>query len=231
MKWRSQVTDVGAVALPAPSGVRVLMMPFWLHDIRCSLPDFLAEWRAALTDLVEVAPCREGTGYLTIDERWTPAGTTQRRPGLHVDGWSVDGVDSGSWGGGGGGGGWGKGENGMLTIASHVGCAAWNQEFDGTPLPYGDCEHLRGQCHDEAREVLRAGTVYHLTGLTVHESIPLGAPAFRQFVRVSMPSDAGWPVSCTPNPLGILPIGPLMEKRPQAFTAYAPTPPSDAREQ
>lgn len=225
------------------------MMPFHLHDPVGTLPDLLGGWRSTLNAVLKSClPTAKGTGYLTIDEAWTVPGVTHRRPGLHVDGWADDGQDvtaGGSWGGGGGGGGgwgggggggggWGGGPNGedvevepasdklygMLMMASHTGCRAWHKDFVGNPVEFGDCEHLRDQFPiSEAIELLPC-QLYHMNGMTVHESIPIRESVPRQFMRISMPSKSAWHSSCTPNPLGILPDGPIVKPRPVEFTNY-----------
>ena len=219
MQWVSEVKKLGSLSFPPPAGIRVLLMPIDLGDVAGTLPPFLSGWRRAIERLRGVAPCRSGIGYLTIDERWTPAGARHRRPGLHVDGWADD-ADGGPWGGGGG---WGGREAGMVVAASHVGSVAYAQSFAGAPRRYGDCEHVREQCDPARRVVLAAGTAYQLGGLAVHETLPAEHDQVRQFVRLSMPSGAAWPVSCTPNPLGIPPGGPMALPRPPSFTRWVPT--------
>ncbi len=56
---------------------------------------------------------------------------------------------------------------------------------------------------------MQPNTLYWCSPLCVHESLMTRHPAARQFVRVSMPSDAPWHEGYTPNPLGILPTGPI----------------------
>ncbi len=216
MNWMSEVNKMGSVEFPKFKGSRVLMMPVELHDIDASLPLGLTRWAGFLLDLVEMSPCQNGIGYLTIDEIYTSSGKSQRRPGLHVDGWYNDG--GGGWGGGGL---WGS--KGLVMVSSHIGCAAWTQEFVGQPEEYGNCEHLRPQCQDAARIELQPSIVYSLGGMTVHECIPSGEVA-RQFVRLSMPSqDGGLPSNCTPNPLGIKHPGQITVARPEEFTKYGVT--------
>jgi hypothetical protein len=203
------------VALPAFSGVRVLMMPIVLEDIRHSLPEAIRQWADVIEAMKESGKQSSGVAYLTIDERIVPEGYCHRRPGLHVDGWTDDG--GGAWGGGGM---WGK--RGFAVVASREGCAAYDQDFYGQPKQYGDCDHLRHECKDNCREVLAANRIYCLSQLAVHESIPQRNPGPRQFARLSFPSGAGWFQSCTPNPLGVLPTGPILPARPQSFTNYEP---------
>lgn len=211
--FTSAFNDMGQVIFPPFSGIRILMMPIVLEDLERSLPSWLSSWKKVLNQIIDNAPTSEGIGYLTIDERKVPAYESHRRPGLHVDGWCDD-VDDGGWGGGG----WGK--NHFLTAASHLGCRVWLQEFAGQPQRYGSCEHLRSQLQDINCYDCLPQRLYKLENLCVHESYPLTVPAARQFIRLSMPSNAGWPVSCTPNPLGIKPTGKYLLPRPVEFTEY-----------
>lgn len=202
----------GEIKLPEFSGIRVLMMPFYLEDIKGSLPELLKPW---INVIKAMRVGISGMAFITIDELDVPRGKRHRRPGLHVDGWTYDG-ECGMWGGGGGGQ-WGNG--GWVTVASRNGCAAYRQEFRGVPAEYGNCDHLRDQL--QKRETLKPRHMYRMQPMTVHETIPSpGGP--RQFARLSLPSELGcWPISCTPNPFGIAPrrIGPA---RPIAFTNYTP---------
>lgn len=195
----------GSIYLPEWSGVRVMMLPIELGKID-SLPDSLKQWKPTMVKMFELAPNKFGIGYLTIDEKIVPAGDTHRRSGLHVDG--VFNGSSGGWGGGGGGG-WGS--NGMLTVASHVGCRAWNQTFIGWPGKDGECDHLADQCGTPT--VFKAGVVYQLDGLCVHESLEQKENVPRQFVRLSMPSTAPWFEGYTENPKGVKPTGPILPRR------------------
>lgn len=198
-------------------------MPFHLHDIAGTLPENLQGYGSALDVMRRaVGPTqREGVAYLTVDERQIERGASQRRPGLHVDGWHRDGQQA-TFGGGGmwGGGGWGR--LGMVMASTHIGAVAYVQDFDGEPAEYGDCEHLRSQIDPDAKVTLYPGMAYGCGSLTVHESIPSPETCARQFLRLSLPSNAGWPASCTPNPLGIQPGGPILPARPSAYTNYQP---------
>lgn len=212
----SEVIHCGHVALPEFTGTRVMMMPFALDAPSDSLPATLTQWKPALESIVTHSKVKKGVGYLTIDEAHVKAGTTHRRPGLHVDGIGPNGT-IGGWGGGGGS--WGQ--NGMLVAASHVGCRAWEKNFDGQAVSNGDCAHLRDQCCEEDQIVMGAGEVYWCGPLAVHESLTMTADCARQFVRVSMPSDAPWYEGYTVNPLGIQPTGPIHAAR-RHFMEYRP---------
>jgi hypothetical protein len=210
----SEVERVGSIVFPDFSGVRIMMMPFRIEDPFGTLPDAIALWRPVVSDLCRMSPAVRGVAYVTIDEALVPAGRTHRRPGLHVDGIGPDGR-TGAWGGGGGG--WCA--KGMLVAASHVGCRAWAQSFRGHAGPNGDCAHLRDECDATREVVMEAGEVYRCGPTAVHESLPMTADTRRQFVRLSMPSDAPWYEGYTRNPLGIEPTGPIHPSRAE-FMAY-----------
>jgi len=227
MKWRSNIMEVGELDLPEYTGSRVLVMPILLHDIDGSLPSNLSQYKNILERMVGMSPCKEGTGYLTIDEGRTQSDKPQRRPGLHVDAWHM--LDHDSEGGDM----WGRQpeweevadltyDNNLvstLMVASHVGCAAYLQEFEGSPIEFGNCEHLREQCKPTNRVELQPNIVYFLNEMTVHESIPSGE-VNRQFVRITLPGDMGWPEGATPNPMGIKHEGDVKPCRLPEFIHY-----------
>src|ERR1700722_5585694 len=99
----SNIELVGRVHFPKFNGIRVMMLPFKMEDIR-SLPDYLSHYRTIVAEIINHSPIRQGVAYLTIDEALVKIGETHRRPGLHVDGIGPDGKIAG-WGGGGG---WGS---------------------------------------------------------------------------------------------------------------------------
>lgn len=208
MIFHSDIRHVNAAKLPPFTDTRIMMMPIKI-GVMGSVPASLDHYRDTLHDLFKQCPQHAGrVGYLTIDEKRVESGSTHRRAGLHVDG--VYNCRCGGWGGGGS---WGSVGNGMLTVASHIGCRAWKQDFAGTPGDDGECDHLAPQCGEPI--ILAANHVYWLDGLCVHESIPQQTTTDRQFVRLSLPSRAPWFDGYTKNPLGILPTGPILPRRAQ----------------
>jgi hypothetical protein len=198
----------GEVGLPQFSGVRVMMLPIMIGDLQ-SVPNDLVNWSSTLSEMFGMCKHHGEVGYLTIDEKTVAPASTHRRSGRHVDG--VYQGRCGGWGGGGGG--WGSVGNGMLTVSSHAGCRAWNQSFDGFPGWEGECDHLAVQCRDDSETIFAPGTVYWLDGLCVHESLPMTVETKRQFVRLSLPSNAPWFDGYTANPKGVLPTGPILPRR------------------
>jgi hypothetical protein len=181
-------------------------------------------------------------GYLTIDEAVVKPGLTHRRPGLHTDGYAEftnDTITLGGWSGGpwaapkreklpkpqpeeppkrhrGGwsGGPWSaSGSLGMLSASSIIGCEAFDQTFEGVSGSNGDCSHLIEQLDPTSKVVLEPGRVYAMDGDTVHRSLRHMERTARQFVRLSMPSEAAWYEGYTRNPLGIEPSGPILPPR------------------
>lgn len=214
--FKGELRWLGPFTFPTFSKVRVMMMPFRLDD-QDSIPVQIGHWAESLFGLLQwaiPAQSRKGVGYLTIDEAWLEAGETHRRPGLHVDGVGEDGK-AGGWGGGGG----GYAASGMIVAASCAGAHVYPHEVQGWPQPNGDCAHLATQCGSKGRVVMRPNVAYWMSGMTMHEAVPVAERGPRQFLRVSMPSDAPWHEGYTENPLGIKPTGPIAPAR-TAFMNY-----------
>lgn len=203
---------LGEVYLPAFSGLRIMMMPIVLGDAE-SLPAIMDDWRLPVQRLFECDEDQFGllqhcgkVGYLTIDEKTVYPSQAHRRVGLHVDGIYHGGA--GKWGGGGP---WASKSTGAITVSSHVGCRAWAQDFDGWPGPEGECGHLESQCLEPT--YFEPNVAYWFSGMCVHESIAQTEVVKRQFVRLSLPSDAPWFDGYTVNPLGIMPTGEILPRR------------------
>lgn len=207
----STYKKLGYIQLPTFNGTRIMMMPLILGNLN-TLPSFLNKWETVIKDLFEHTnkELYGKVGYLTIDEKKVKKGETHRRKGLHVDG--VFKNKAGGWGGGNDGA-WGSKTHGMITISSHAGCKAWNQEIYGYPGPDGECDHLINQLDSEKCEIFEPNMAYHVSGMCVHESLPMEKETERQFVRLSMPSNAPWFEGYTENPLGIKPSGEILPRR------------------
>jgi hypothetical protein len=203
--FSSKIEDKGSLHFPEFTGLRIMMMPLRLED-EATIPEFMAQWRPAVRELIGISTVKHGTAYLTVDEAVVRAGETHRRPGMHVDG-------VGAWGGGGGG--WAR--NGMLVASSRLGCRGWHQDFSGAPGDNGDCSHLADQC--AAETLFQPGRVYWCSPLAVHESLPQQENGPRTLVRLSMPNDCPWFDGYTQNPTGILPTGPVLPARTE-FMGY-----------
>jgi hypothetical protein len=204
--FQSKVEEGIAVRFPKFRGIRVMMMPFLVEDPIGTLPENLYHYATMTRDILNYGADR-GVGYITIDESLVKTGETHRRPGLHVDGIGPDGRAA-PYGGGGG-----YAARGMYLAASVKGCRGWNKVFKGWPGLNGDCAHLSDQCRPEDAIPFEANTVYWCSPLAVHEPLQLAQDTPRQFLRVSMPSDAPWHEGYTENPLGIKPGGPIEPPR------------------
>lgn len=209
---------VGSVKemFPTFTGTRIMMMPFYAHDIDNSLPESLNTYKVLLKEMVKNAPnhvkyWEVNTAYLTIDEKHLQPNQCQRKEGLHVDG-MYKGVLSGAWGGSGGG--WGSCGNGMLLVSNTDDlCKMWTGEFEGVPVNDGDCEHLRNQLKSKQEFSFKNGDVIWADGLCVHQSFAPNVETKRQFVRISLPNNSPWFEGYTENPLGIKPTGQIIKER------------------
>lgn len=198
--YDSKIELLGQVEFPRYSATRVMMMPFLLEEPRGSLPTPLTGYRGLVSHICSKSAVREGVGYLTIDEALVLEGETHRRPGLHVDG-------LGAWGGGGG-----YAANGMFVAASVEGCEGYQGVFDAALGDDGDCAHIDVSKATTVR--MGASKLYWCSPRAIHRSLPMPRDIHRQFIRISMPSDAPWHEGYTPNPLGIMPTGPIGLARP-----------------
>lgn len=203
----SVYTPLHQLTLPKFSGIRVMMMPINISKIDL-MPAAMRPWKNIISDLFSAVKMSDGIGYVTIDEKIVHIGQTHRRRGLHVDGVFNNGP--GKWGGGGGS--WGA--KGFITVASTVGCRAWNQQgIVGSPGPDGEADHLKDQLLDNKSELLQPNVAYLVDGLCIHESITQPQTVARQFVRLSLPNNAPWFEGYTPNTMGVLPEGPILPRR------------------
>lgn len=191
------------IPFPEFSGTRIMMMPVRI-GYGMGVPE---NYVGIFTQLSLMAERRfDGAiGYLTIDERLVQKDATLRRPGLHVDGYYQG--RCGAWGGGGG---WGSVGNGMLTVSSTPHCKAYLGYFSEEPGPEGECGHMT---LPNEGEIFQANQVYWLDGACVHESLPVEEDTYRQFVRLSLPSNGPWFEGYTENPEGILPSNEILPKR------------------
>ena len=86
-KMLSTVSEVGSVTFPVWTGKRIYMRKFNAGEV----PSDLEEFGKTIEDMTAGLSYKHG--YLTIDEGIINAGSTQRRPGLHIDGNWVEGVN------------------------------------------------------------------------------------------------------------------------------------------
>jgi hypothetical protein len=194
---------IGTVTFPKPMGININMMPF-VNGMRDSLPDELQSY-LPLIDACKVNPSTRGKiGYLSISESFVLDGT-QRRPGIHTEGYTTKDVRIG-WGFG-----WGHGRVsknkifGGIYMASNItnSCRAWNLSVTSSEL--GNCEHLRSQLEEIPSTVFKKNILYWMTDRTPHESLPIKF-CYRQWFRYIPGGVSAWyHEHSTANPLHIQP--------------------------
>ena len=81
--YKSQIKEIGEVTFPEFKAERVYMVPFFQKE---GLPKELKRWQKTVDQMLKGITTEQPI-YLMIDQTFVPAGTTQRRPGLHVDGY------------------------------------------------------------------------------------------------------------------------------------------------
>lgn len=197
----------GAVAFPGFTGERVYMRPF---TKRKGLPFDLRRWQPtvdAMLDGVDVA----GPIYIMVDQGIVQPGTTQRRPGLHIDGYWIPAIRAhgaeprDDWGqelpkgehsseprlASPGGHNWSHSNFNVpeaLILASDVTASrALVGQFDSPPGQGGDYTHL--DTTGLTSVLLEAGAAYAGNVTMLHESLPLAVATPRTLVRLNVP---GW---------------------------------------
>jgi len=205
---------VDTIDFPASTGISINMMPFVI-GYKTTLPE---EYRQYWPMIVACKGLRQEEGhigYLTIHESTVSAGSSQRRPGLHVETPGVIMTNGGEtamsvlahWGGGDTGDGYQL--LGGIYMASNVSktTKVWNVQVKEPHLmvgDLGDIEHLRDEL-DEGT-ILDAGELIWFTDTTPHESLEVLADMHRQYFRLVTSKVSVWYDShSTKNPLGIVP--------------------------
>lgn len=183
----SNVQQRGAVPFPAFTGERVYMREF---AKTAGLPADLTRWQDTVDAMLDGVNA-SGPIFLMVDQAPVKAATTQRRPGLHVDGyWNPALYAHGRHGVGGHGGHRIDGaESEALILASDVlGCAAYVGEFDGKPGSGGDCAHI--DASGLLRVDMEPGRAWAGHTLTMlHEALPVSRDCLRTVVRLNV---RGW---------------------------------------
>lgn len=83
MTYESRVVRGGAVPFPVFTGERVYMRGFTQAS---GLPEDLARWQPTVDAMLDGVDA-PGEIYLMVDQGRVAAGTSHRRPGLHIDGY------------------------------------------------------------------------------------------------------------------------------------------------
>ncbi len=192
-----QFSIMGKVTFPSFSGLQCNMLPFIMGN-KNSLPEeYQPYW--SLIQSCKVPKIELGkVGYLTISESYVEKGSSQRRPGIHVEK-----HPSSRWSGGGWGGGNSRGSG--LYMASSLGktCRIWDCYVE-MPGHMGNCEHLRDQLNKAT--YLEANILIWLTDGCPHESLPQEESGIRQYIRVvTSHVDLWYEAHSSKNPLVELP--------------------------
>ena len=207
----STLVKIGMVEFPPYQGININMMPFIIGD-DSSIPEEYRHY-SPLLDQCQLDDEELGkVGYLSISESFVKKGQSQRRPGIHTEK-----HPSSSWGGGGWGGGSDDEEDDKpkqgLFQASTVddSCRAWNIHipFPG-PMGAVDLECIRNGLGKGI--LMKKNELYWMTDSCPHESLPLPADTERQWFRfVTSAVDIWYKEHSTPNRLGVLPTGRILE--------------------
>ena len=179
----SYYTPLTAVDFPDYAGRQLRMYQFNPHD--CELPEWFKEYEPIIRSLIDPRNVEEQQAFVTIDERVVEAGTSQRRPGVHVDGIWQPAVrptwcqPRPSWCQSAA----GKAERMTAIVAStYPGCQVYPGMFDAEPMDDGDLEHIRQDLGDG--QLLPAGMGFELSPDCVHESLSLPETTQRSFLRI-----------------------------------------------
>ncbi len=189
----SSVQQRGQVPFPAFTGERVYMREF---TKAAGLPPDLRRWQDTVDAMLDGVDT-SGPIFLMVDQAPVKVATTQRRPGLHVDGYwhpALQAHGGGSHGGhrvsaaGHGHIHAGSADEALILASNALGCAAYVGCFDGQPGDGGDCAHI------DASGLLRvdmepgrawAGHTLHM----LHEALPVRRDCLRTVVRLNV---RGW---------------------------------------
>lgn len=174
------------------------------------LPNHLSRWQHTVDDMLEGIETNMPI-YIMIDQSFVRAGETQRRPGMHIDGYWMPELRAHGNGGhaprpthgpnpelpshsfrihGSGGTTWNDADYAApegIILASNVSAArAINGEYTCHIGDGGSVSHLR--CYGAATEVmLRANRAYAGNVTMLHESLPVERDCNRTLVRLNVP--------------------------------------------
>lgn len=177
----SSVQQRGRVAFPVFQGERIYMREF---TKAAGLPADIARWQSTVDAMLDGVDT-DGPIFIMVDQGGVRANTTQRRPGLHVDGYWNPAI----YAHGHGGQRIGSVESEAIILASDMlGCAAYVGEYEGEPGSGGDCTHI--DADGLTRVEMEPGRVWAGDALRMlHEAIPVERDCVRTVVRLNVP---GW---------------------------------------
>ena len=194
MNLQSIVQQRGNVQFPAFLAERVYMREFR----KGSLPADLSRWKPTVDAMLDGVDT-DGPIYLMIDQSVVQAGAAQRRPGVHIDGYWIPGLQA-HGGGGSHAGRWDSSPDwahcsfdrpeALILASSVTASRAFSGEFSGEPGNGGDFSHI--DLTGLGEQTLLANRVYAGNVTMLHESLPVVTDCQRTLVRLSVP---GWEVS------------------------------------
>ena len=210
MKYQSKVVEAGSVLFPEFKNERVYMLPFFKKE---GLPSHLARWQSTVDQMLQNIET-DSPIYLMIDQSFVKAGTPQRRPGLHIDGYWIP--ESHSHGQGGGrhsqnsvvyagthsnnGGSRHRSNKDMfqswqdaefkdheaLILASNISAArGFTGIYEGPIQEMGNCQNVSTNALNEVK--LEANKAYIGNVTFLHESLPVENDCYRTLVRLNVP--------------------------------------------
>jgi hypothetical protein len=184
----SHYKSLGPATLPPWQGRRRYM-----HGFDLAAPRMAAgyeDYLPVVTALCAAAGATAGKAYMTVDEKLVAAGSSQRRPGPHVDGQYIPSMEGWKHQGG-----WNHVCNSVplarmpvIVAASVAGCVAWQGQFDAQPTPQGDLSHIAGLLG--LGQLLTENHGWWLSPDCVHESMVFRRPTQRTFLRIALPVEA-----------------------------------------
>ena len=190
MQHLSYVEQRGKVNFPEFTGERVYMKEFYKEK---GLPSELSRWQNTVDSMLEGVET-DGPIYLMIDQGVVKGGTSQRRGGLHVDGYWNPRISAhggtkhfGSWKTGG----WVncdfKDKEALILASSLTAARGYQGIWEGSCGEGGDCSHINTSNLKEV--VMHAGNIYAGNVAMLHESLPVAEDCIRTLVRLNVP---GW---------------------------------------
>lgn len=213
------------VDFPESKGINVNMMPFKMYDAKNTLPEYLHGYLPLIRACCTTAVCNE-ISYLTIQESDVLPGTSQRRPGVHIESPCISRKEarfikpdydarseymSLAWGRGH----WNGFARGGIYMASSVDNTTriWPAKIEKPEEivdKHGGLEHIK-YCLGEGY-TLKANELCWFTDRTPHESLPVYSKTHRQFFRLVVGDiDVWYSQHNTSNPLGIQPNATIVD--------------------
>ena len=210
------VEPLNPCVFPLSMGLTINMLPMVIGD-PASLPRVYRHYLPLVT-ACEVEREQLGRiGYLSIWETQVPHGGTQRRPGIHTEGWGE--VGGPAWGSGGRQD--GRRHGGLYLATSRADtCRIWDLRIEH-PGPHGDCESSRATLETMPFLLMEAHRLYWIHDRTPHEALAQPEAGVRQWFRFVTSGVTHWFARySTPNPLGIKPAAHIVHARVSVKDAW-----------